>query len=257
MFGVFDWFRRRRALKGPFPEAWRTILREKIPFYERLRGGARQRFEDKLKVFARTKHFIAAGGMEIDDTVRVVIAAAAARLVMNLPDEHYGRLTEIVVYPSAYRHREKDAVVLGEAHGWGTVVLAFDAVAQGLANSADGHDTATHEFAHVLDVADGAFDGTPVLESSAAYAPWVTVMTREYGKMRSKRGLRRKGVMRKYGATNEAEFFAVATETFFEKPRAMKARHPELYERLCDHYEINPLAELEAAAAPPEEPDRN
>jgi len=245
MFGVIDWFRRRRALREPFPEAWREILRADVPFYPRLQGAALQRFEDKLKVFARTKHFIPAGGMEIDDRVRVVIAAAAARLVMNLPNEHFGRLTEIIVYPSAYKHAEQDKVVLGEAHGWGTVVLAWDAVAQGLANSVDGHDTATHEFAHVLDVADGAFDGTPVLESHAAYAPWVAVMTREFGKMRSRRGLARKGVMRKYGATNEAEFFAVATETFFEKPRAMKARHPELYERLCDHYEIDPLRELE------------
>jgi len=249
MFGILDWFRRRSALRDPFPEAWRTILREKIPFYERLRGEALQRFEDKLKVFVRTKHFIEAGGMVIDDTVRVVIAAAAARLVMNLPDEHYGRLTEVVVYPSAYRHRDEDTVVLGEAHGWGTVVLAFDAVVQGLANSVDGHDTATHEFAHVLDIADGAFDGTPVLESSAAYAPWATVMTREFGKMRSDKGRRHRGVMRKYGATNEAEFFAVATETFFEKPRAMKAKHPELYERLCDHYEIDPLAEIEGEDA--------
>lgn len=245
MFGVLDWFRRRRALRQPFQESWREILREKVPFYARLRGTGLARFEDKLKVFLHTKVFIAAGEMAIDDTVKVLISAAAARLVMNLPDEHYGRLTEIVVYQSAYKHRDKDGVVLGEAHGWGTVVLAWDAVLQGLLNSQDGHDTAMHEFAHVLDVADGAFDGTPVLESSAAYAPWVKVMTREYTRMRSRKGIARKSVLRKYGATNEAEFFAVATETFFEKPRQMKEKHPELFEVLRDHYEIDPLAELE------------
>lgn len=245
MFGVLDWFRRRRALRQPFPDAWRDILREEVPFYARLRGIAVRRFEDKLKVFARTKHFIAAGDMVIDDTVKVLISTAAARLVMNLPDEHYARLTEVVVYRAAYHHGEKDRVILGEAHGWGTVVLAYEAVVQGLRNSQDGHDTAMHEFAHVLDVADGAFDGTPVLESTAAYAPWVKVMTREYTRMKSRRGMAKKAVLRKYGATNEAEFFAVATETFFEKPRQMKEKHPELYEVLRDHYELDPLAELE------------
>ncbi len=248
MFGVIDWFRRRRAMSQPFPEAWREILREKVPFYGRLRGIAVRRFEDKLKVFARTKHFIPAGDFAIDETVKVMISAAAARLVMNLPDEHYQRLTEIVVYGGAYHHGDKDKVVLGEAHGWGTVVLSFDAVRHGLQNAEDGHDTAMHEFAHVLDVADGTFDGTPILESHAAYSPWVKVMTREYTKMRSRRGLARKSVLRKYGATNEAEFFAVATETFFEKPRQMKEKHPELYDVLRDHYEIDPLAELEEPA---------
>ena len=244
MFGLIDWFRRRRALAEPFPEAWREILREKVPFYRRFRATALHRFEDKLKVFARTKHFIPAGDFTIDDTVKVMIAAGAARLVMNLPGEHYARLTEIVVYGSAYHHGDKEHVILGEAHGWGTVVLAFDAVRQGLANSEDGHDTAMHEFAHVLDVADGAFDGTPILRSFAAYAPWVRVMSREYTSMKSRCGRERRTVMRRYGATNEAEFFAVATEAFFEKPRQMKEKHPELYEVLRDHYEIDPLAEL-------------
>ncbi len=248
MFGLLDWWRRRRARALPFSDAWREVLGRCVPFYARLGADARARFEDKLKVFLHTKHFIGAGGLEVDEEMKVVVSAAAARLVMNLPGEHFQRLTEILIYPGAYHHGDRDRVVLGEAHKWGTVVLAWDAVRAGLANSQDGHDTALHEFAHVLDVADGAFDGTPVLESHAAYAPWAQVMTREFVRMRGKKALRRKGVLRRYGATNEAEFFAVATETFFEKPRQMKEKHPELYEVLRDHYEVDPLAELDVAA---------
>src|SRR5688572_363258 len=122
MFGIIDYFRRRRAAKEPFPEAWRAILREQISFYKGLPEELRGRFEEKLKIFALTKYFIGAGGMEITDEVKVVISAAAARLIMGLPEEHYKRLTEIVVYPSHYKHPGKDdAVIFGEAHRFGTV----------------------------------------------------------------------------------------------------------------------------------------
>ena len=246
MFGIVDWYRRRRAARAPFPEAWREILRARVPFYARLDGAARERFEDKLKVFARTKAFIPAGGMAIDDAVVVTIAAAAARLSMNIPGEHYERLTEIVVYPTHYRHPDGDGatVVFGEAHRFGTVVLSWDAVTGGLANPVDGHDTALHELAHVLDVEDGQFDGTPQLPGLAACAPWARVMSREFLRLRGgKRGLRARGALRRYGATNEAEFFAVATEAFFEKPGQLRRRHPELYQVLAEYYRADPAAE--------------
>jgi MtfA peptidase len=94
MFGILDYFRRRRAQREPFPEAWRAMLRERIPFYGRLTGELRPRFEEKLKIFARTKYFIGAGGMEITEEVKVVISAAAARLIMNLPGELYSLLSQ-------------------------------------------------------------------------------------------------------------------------------------------------------------------
>src|SRR5262245_45352418 len=164
MFGVLDWFRRRRAARAPFPDGWRDHLRADVPFYGAMDAAEREPFEHKLKIFALTKHFEGAGGFTMSDRVRVVIAAAAARLTMNLPGQHYQRLSDIVGYPGDYRHPggEKGEVILGEAHHHGTVVLSWDAVLAGLRNTQDGHDTATHEFAHVLDAADGRFDGTPV-----------------------------------------------------------------------------------------------
>ena len=232
---MFAWWHRRRARAEPFPEAWREILRANVPFYEELTDPERARFEEKLKVFVRTKHFIPAGGMEIDDTVKVVIAAGAARLSMNLPDEWFARLTEVVVYNNAWHARGHHT--FGEAHAWGTVVLSYQNVLGGLKNPDDGRDVSLHEFAHVLDRADGSFDGTPELAARTAYSPWVDAMSRHYLRLRK---AKRKQLLDSYGATNEAEFFAVATELFFEKPARTKERYPDLYAVLADYYRTDP-----------------
>ena len=237
---MLGWWRRRRAARQPFPPEWRSILEAEVPFYRSFTAAEAARFEEKLIVFARTKHFFGAASFAVDDRVRVVVAAAAARLVMNMPGQHYQRLSDVVIYAGDYRHpgHDADTVVFGEAHHHGTVVLSWDAVVAGLKNPADGQDTAAHEFAHVLDIADGSFDGTPPLKSFAAYAPWARVMADEFLGLRrgGARGNRARKVLRQYGATNEAEFFAVATEAFFEKPEQLEKRHPELYAELKAYY---------------------
>jgi Mlc titration factor MtfA (ptsG expression regulator) len=251
VFFLLDWVKRRVAAREPFVDAWRAILERRVPFYRRFDAAERGRFEDKLKVFVRTKHFEGVKGMVIDDEVKIVIAAAAARLVMNLPDEHYTRLSDIVVYPSHFK--PKDAPVgtaLGLAFGAGTVVLSWDAVLSGLADPHDGHDTATHELAHALDAADGAFDGTPELATFDAYGPWTRVMTDSFDSLRRAHRKNRRPLLREYGATNEAEFFAVATEVFFEKPVEMRERQPSLYEVLSLYYRADPARDRKKAVKP-------
>lgn len=210
------------------------------PFVARLPPPERDRLLRDVAVFVAEKHFIGAGGLEITEEMQVTIAAAAARLTLRLGLEAYADLTEIVVYPEAYRHPGVDGVaVLGEAHGWGTVVLSWRAVLDGLRNPGDGHDTAVHEFAHVLDRVDGAFDGAPALQASEHYRPWAAAMTRHYARLRA-RDRRLRKVLRDYGATNEAEFFAVATEAFFERPARLRESAPELYEQLRAFYGVDP-----------------
>jgi Mlc titration factor MtfA (ptsG expression regulator) len=234
------WHRRRLA-RAPFPEAWLAHL-ERLPLYQQLSPPLRGRLRDLTKVFAREKTFIGAGGLEITDEIRVVISACAARLVLHLHLGYYDRLTEIVVYPYVFHHPDSDEALLGEAHDWGVVVLSWPAVLDGVRNPADGHETATHEFAHVLDRADGVFDGTPRLRSHALYGPWARVLSRHY--LRLRRGDREeRRVLRDYGATSEAEFFAVATESYFEKPRQMKAHTPDLYRELQEFYGGDPAGE--------------
>ena len=237
---MFGWWRRRRRARlraAAVPQTWPEILARNAPFVARLDDALRARLLGDIQVFVAEKHFIAAGGMTITDEVKVTIAAAAARLVLHLDVDRYDDLTEIIVYPGAYKHpgAAGDSAVLGEAHAWGVVVLSWDAVVAGLRNPRDGHDTAAHEFAHVLDGADGAFDGAPSLHAGDHYRPWATVMQRSFDRLRGNDRTLRK-VLRDYGATNEAEFFAVATEAYFERPDELRKRAPELFAELERFY---------------------
>jgi Mlc titration factor MtfA (ptsG expression regulator) len=249
MLGILRALRRRRLRRRPLPPEWLPVLERRVPFFARLAGAERDRFLELLKLFVWEKHFIGASGLEVSDEIRVTIGACAVRLILHRDLDHYDRLTEIVVYPHDYRHPERDGVILGEAHDWGTVVLSWPAVQQGLANERDGLDTATHEFAHVLDRADGGFDGTPVLPSLLHYGAWARALSHHFLALRG-RGRAQRRVLREYGATNEAEFFAVATEAFFEKPRQMRAETPELYAELARFFGSDPAGEERPAAAP-------
>lgn len=241
MFGLIRHFRRKRLVARPFPQEWITILEEHLPFYRRMEDEEKEVFRTNLKLFAWEKAFIGAKGLVISDTHRVVIAGAAARLIQRLAYGVYDRLREIIVYPHDYRHPDGSAVILGEAHHWGVVVLSFPAVLRGLANPCDGWDTAIHEFAHVLDRGSGHFNGTPHLRADSHYLPWASVMQQHFQALRG--GARAESwVMRSYGAKNPAEFFAVATEAFFERPRRMLAATPELYRELQTFYGMDPAA---------------
>lgn len=236
-------FRRRRLLRRPFPPGWIPILQRRMRFYPHFADDARERFHDMLKLFVWEKHFIGAGGLEIDDEIRVVIGAAAVRLVVQLDISYYDRLTEIVVYPHHFQNpKQADTTMLGEAHQWGTVVLSWPAVLHGLKYPCDGHDTALHEFAHVLDRATGRFDGTPDLRASEHYRPWAMAMSRHFLELQNGAEPQRV-VLRGYGGKNEAEFFAVATESFFEKPLQMKELTPDLYQELRRFYGVDPVTD--------------
>lgn len=239
---IFRYFRRRGYLKRPFPSEWEPWVEKHLRFSRGFSAEERERFLARLKVFVWEKYWIGAGGLEVTDEMRVAIAGAAARLSRNLPIGVYDRLTEVVIYPSHYKHPDKEHIILGEAQTWGTLVFSWDAVKSGLANPTDGHDTAVHELAHVLDISDGAFDGTPPIEDAEAFKAWVRVFSAQFLAFRRSR----KSVMRDYGKTNEAEFFAVATETFFEKPEKLREKLPELYEELAKYYRVDPAREKRA-----------
>jgi hypothetical protein len=234
--------KRRRLARRPFPKEWLPILRRFLPFYRRMTEAEREVFHEHVKVFVWEKTYIGAKGLMVTDTHRVVVAAAAARLVQYLDLDYYDRLREIVIYAHDYRHPDGRAVILGEAHQWGVVVLSWPAVVRGLANPCDGWDTAAHEFAHVLDRASGHFDGTPLLRADGHYRPWAAVMQQHYDRLREGHP-REHRVLRSYGAQNPAEFFAVATEAFFERPRMMRELTPELYQELERFYGFDPAAQ--------------
>lgn len=239
MFGLFRSWKRSRLAKRELPSSFAPLIAQHFPFAEQLEAAERERFVTHLKVFALEKRFEGAGGLEITEEMKVVVAGSAARLARNLSLDVYDDLSTVLIYPAAWKNPRGEGGHLGEAHQWGLVVLAWDAVRHGLHNPGDGHDTALHEFAHVLDLADGRFDGTPELNAWADYHAWTRVFSKHYEHLRARPN--RGKVLRAYGATNEAEFFAVATEAFFEKPERMRGKAPELYEELRRYYRIDPI----------------
>jgi MtfA peptidase len=238
MFKFIRDYKRRRWAKLPLPLAWEAILDARLPVWREWEPAERASFIRHLMVFAEGKLWVGVKELEITDEIRVVISAQAARIARNLPLDAYDRVSEIVVYPSHFRKPGMEHVTIyGEANSWGTVVLSWDAVTQGIAHPADGHDTAIHEFAHMLDFADGAFDGTPTLHQTDDYHAWSRVLGAHYARLRR---APTRGPIREYGATNEAEFFAVATEAFFERPWKLHREAPELYEELRRFYLVDP-----------------
>ena len=177
----------------------------------------------------------------------IALLAASCLLLLNRETKWYPRLNTILVYPSTYvgpdrgtYGGEAESVRLGESWDTGVVVLAWDSVKRGALNFDDGHNVTLHEFAHQLDQEDGNADGAPILEQRSSYRAWARILSREYERLikRSKRG--RSSVMDSYGATNPAEFFAVATETFFEEPEQLSKKRPELFEELKAYYHVDP-----------------
>lgn len=239
--------RKRRKLRNrPFPEEWLEILHANVPMYEHLPESARRQLQGHIQVFLDEKNFEGCDGLELTDEIRVTIAAQACFLLLSGKCDYYPRLQSILVYPSTYvarseaEHESSDSVRLGESWNTGAVVLAWDATRRGGMDMKDGHNVVFHEFAHQLDQEDGSADGAPKLESLSRYAPWARVLSKEYYALQKRAGRGKRSVMDDYGATDPAEFFAVATETFFEKPAQMRKKHPELYDELADYYELNP-----------------
>jgi Mlc titration factor MtfA (ptsG expression regulator) len=245
MFAFFRRRRRRQLATQDFPSEWLAHLERNVPFYRTLSEPELSRYFIYVKVFAWDKIFTGVQGMAITDEVRVVISATAARLVLNLDLERYDDLREIVVYPYDYRHPEGEARILGEATSGGTVVLSWPSVLAGLKDPRDGLHTAIHEFAHVLDAEHSGFDGVPRLRANEDYRPWADVLGAHFRKLKMG-GKSEAKSLRPYGKTNAAEFFAVATEAYFEKPRQMKKHTPELYEQLRKLYGGDPASRVRA-----------
>jgi Mlc titration factor MtfA (ptsG expression regulator) len=259
---------RRRRARGraalrerPFPAAWREILERSFPVYRRLPAADRERLHGRIHLFLAEKSFEGCGGLELTDEIRVTIAGQACLLLLNLEEaDGYARLRSILVYPSTVRpvYVERPATgtlppaeeaLLGQSWGHGTVILAWDSVRRSASATDDGRNVVFHEFAHQLDQEDGAADGVPYLESGSALRAWGEIMQQHYAALRDAVEEGRSTLLDEYGATNPAEFFAVATEFFFEKPAQLKRTHPALYDELAGYYRQDP------AAWPPPEPD--
>jgi Mlc titration factor MtfA (ptsG expression regulator) len=235
--------RRRRALAADFPVEWLEIIEQNLPPYRKLSPEIQQQLQRYVQEFLYDKVFEGCGGMALDDEIKVTIAAQACLLLLNRRVRCYPNLYSVLLYPSRYvvkGENDEDSVRLGESWRTGAVVLAWDSAKRGAANFADGHNLVIHEFAHQLDQEDGAGDGAPRLDCPSSYAAWARVLSQEYERLHGRVHKGKKSVMDSYGATNPAEFFAVASETFFEKPCQLRKKHPELFAELKGFYQVDP-----------------
>lgn len=248
-----------RALRRPFPDSWHAILEQRLPPYRHLPLELREQLKQLVKMFIYEKDFIGCAGQEITDEIRVTIAAGACLLLLNRTTNEYSDLHWIYVYPSAFiarREMQDEAGVisedrvdlLGESWSNGKVILSWDDVERGVGDFTDGRNVLLHEFAHQLDHESGITNGAPILRSSntgenaynAPYKKWASVFASEFAQLQRDVERGEQNLLDHYGATDPAEFFAVATETFFEKPVEMQTHHAALYNELKNYYRLDP-----------------
>lgn len=244
--------KRNKLREQPFPPDWMNIIEKNVPFYSRLPENDKLELQQHIMIFIAEKNFEGCGGLEMTDEIKVTIACQASILLLHRQTDYYPGLYSILVYPSAFvaksyqelapgYHVETDQAHLGESWKRGALILAWDSVRAGAADIHDGHNVVFHEFAHQLDTEDGAADGAPILERRSMYIAWARILGREYQQLRDEIRLNHETILDQYGATDPAEFFAVATECFFEKPKELKRKHPELYEELKLYYKQDPV----------------
>jgi Mlc titration factor MtfA (ptsG expression regulator) len=254
---MFRWLsnhRRKKLTEAAFPPAWEEILRLNVAHYCMLDVAERAHLHALIQVFIAEKKWEGCGGLELTEEIRVTISAQACLLLLGLPHDFYKNVLSILIYPSTVVPPQRkmgyfeNAItpldipqpILGQAFQQGPVILIWDALLRGSRHPESGHNIVYHEFAHKLDMLDSAADGTPPLRDREEYVDWVNICSREYLRLKHDAQRGKKSFLDAYGSTNEAEFFAVATEQFFDQPLRMKGQAPDLYRVLKEYYRQDP-----------------
>jgi MtfA peptidase len=261
MIGFFKRQRRKRLRAQPVSGEWVAAIRRNVLFFQRLAPADRRELLGHLQVFLAEKRFEGCAGLALNDEICLTIAAQACLLLLHRTTDYFPRLLTILVYPSAYLAEEREPVDenvwqeqtvtrLGETgRQLGSMVLAWDAAKSGAADPSDGRNVVFHEFAHQLDYENYAADGVPGLATRDQQTSWGAVMRIEFASLRAADETGIPTLLDNYGATSPAEFFAVATEAFFERPCALRQRHPRLYAEFARYFRQDPTqysAELAA-----------
>ena len=246
---------RKELDKQPFPAAWLQIIDRNVPCCRCLHPDERGRLENLIKVFIREKHFEGCSGLIITDEIKVTVAAQACLLLLNIHHNYYERLASILVYPESFNFEQEERGPAGTvsvtnmhasgvSSSAGAVVLSWPDAIHESKRPADGMSVVFHEFAHQLDQLDGAMNGAPVLERASMYRDWAQVLGSEYKRLTKEveRGI--PSLISDYGATKPAEFFAVVTELFFQKPIELQQEHPALYDEFMQYYRQDPAKRL-------------
>ncbi len=244
---VFYAFRKMQNKPAdPFPESWEPLLLNNVQYYQNLSEANRAVFRKRMMRFLSEVH-IEGVSVELVDLDKILIAASAVIPVFGFPDWHYNNLSGVLLYPAHFNddldfQDEAQGKVIAGLVGTGRfenqMILSKQALYHGFSNKTDKNNTALHEFVHLMDKTDGVTDGIPERLLEHQYiAPWLRLMHREMEAINKD-----KSDIRSYGGTSETEFFAVASEYFFERPALFKRKHPELYEMLAQCFQQKPTS---------------
>jgi Mlc titration factor MtfA (ptsG expression regulator)/Tfp pilus assembly protein PilF len=251
---VFSWIknqRRRQLLAGPFPGGWHAYLYDNVRHYKHLDPPRRMAVQQVVQVFAAEKNWVGGAGLAVTDEMKVTVAGQAAILVLGLEEPYYfDDVQSIILYHGPYQHPadfqrsswvvREGVPVSGESWYRGPIVLSWRDVRESGRNASGGRNVVIHEFAHYLDGLDGEMDGDPPLAGRERQRNWYRVTEAEYLRLLGQARRDEVTLLDHYGANNRAEFFAVASECFFEQPRAMQRDHGELYAVLQDFFHQEP-----------------
>ncbi len=251
MFGLKA--KRRAKLRAkPFPAEWKAILERDVPLYRRLPPEDRDELHGHLHVFLAEKRFEGAGGFAMTDDVRLAIAAQACVLLLHRETDYFLMLDSIIVYPAEYvarlRDQDENGVVweddeerAGESWAQGSLVLSWRDVLDDREDPDTDLNVVLHEFAHQLDAERGDMNGQPPIADADVRRDWADAMLPAYEDFARQVDAGRNTALDPYGAEHPSEFFAVATETFFQQPRRLQAVYPKVYAVLTRYYRQNPV----------------
>ena len=242
--------RRAKLFRKPLAQDWTRILQDNVPIYARLPETLKPTLHGSINLFLDDKEFIGCAGFEITDRVRLTIAGNACVLLLKQDDHEFHGFSSILVYPDTYVAEETtydglvesthQSVRAGESWHRGPVILSWSDIEEDRLPEYKGHNVILHEFAHKLDEENTLMDGLPILRHPEDYQAWANVLRKEFQELRERVNKHKHTVLDEYASVSPPEFFAVATETFFEKSTEMKDKLPELYEQLSKYYDLDP-----------------
>jgi len=246
--------RKRDKLRGmPFPQEWVRVLETNFPLYNRLSDADRRELQGHIHVLLEEKRFEGCGGLEMTDEVRVTIAGQACVLLLHRETDYFPAMSSIFVYPSLFvsdvAEEDADGVVKefeddrsGESWDRGPVVLSWEDALAGALGRVGGYNSVIHEFAHQLDMENGAMDGAPKLETHEQYDSWENAFSEAYRVVERNVNAGRPTAIDDYGLEGPDEFFAVVAEHFFQTPHALAREHPNLYGELEQYFRQDPAS---------------
>lgn len=218
--------------REPFPVQLREILDREVLFYASLNESEKTRFEFKIQEFLLNCR-ITGIKTEVSLTDRLLVASSAIIPIFGFESWKYTNIREVLLYPAMFNENyefdgESERRILGMVGNQsmeGIMILSKEALRLGFKNESDKQNTAIHEFVHLIDKSDGEIDGLPKVLMDKQYAlPWIDLMNKEIDRIYAG-----KSDINPYGGTNRAEFFSVISEYFFERPKLLEEKHPELY----------------------------